>query len=118
MCSSDLLVIRLLVTAHSPLLELADIKAAVADYDPDSLTWPWRHRDPRVDALQDAAMRVVGTARGASRRETFAALMELARGAAGLPPEHPAIAEGPRAAYMDEPWYCCAEPAADDLKFI
>ena len=112
------LVIRLLVTAHSPLLELPDVRTAIGVYDAASLTWPWRHADPRVDALQDAAMRVVGTARGNSRRETFGALMALARKAAGLGPEAMDVAAGVPVPYLDEPWYCCAEPAADDLKFI
>ena len=40
------LAIRLLVTAESRLLELPDIRELVAPFDPQSLTWPWRHADP------------------------------------------------------------------------
>ncbi len=53
--------IRLLVTAESRLLELPDIRDVVAPFDAASLTWPWRHADPRVDALQSAVMRTAGS---------------------------------------------------------
>lgn len=112
------LVIRLLVTSGSPLLELPDIAASVSAFDPASLTWPWRHTDARVDALQDAAMRLVGAGVGSSRAETFHALAALARQHAGVPPMKVARRASRSVAYLDEPWYCCAEPAADDLKFI
>ena len=77
------LAIRLLVTTGSPLLELADIRAATTPFDPASLTWPWRHADPRVDALQEAVMRLVGTNVGASRSETFAAICAVAGSESG-----------------------------------
>ena len=60
--------IRLLVTAESALLELAEIREGVEPFDPASLTWPWRHREPRVDQLQAAVMRVVASMNGATRR--------------------------------------------------
>ncbi len=112
------LVIRLLVTSGSPLLELSDVQSAVGEFDAGSLTWPWRHRDPRVDALQDAAMRLVGSRAGGARAEMFHAIASLAREAAGVPPR--ALRPRPAAGVpcLDEPWYCCAEPAADDLRFI
>ena len=67
------LAIRLLVTSGSPLLDLPDIREVVAPFDPASLTWPWRHRDPRVDALQADVMQTghgvhgVGSNRGVRR---------------------------------------------------
>ena len=48
--------IRLLVTWASRLLELDDIKASVGPFDAKTLTYPWKHRDPRVDALQQQVM--------------------------------------------------------------
>ena len=45
---------------------------------PQSLTWPWRHADPRVDALQSAVMRIAGSR--ISRTEAFAAIAETAYG--------------------------------------
>jgi radical SAM superfamily enzyme YgiQ (UPF0313 family) len=104
------LAIRLLVTAGSPLLELDDIRSIVSPFDGASLTWPWRHQDPRVDILQSAVMRVAGTASSMPRSDAFAAIAALAREHAGLPGaplRAPARAPVP---YVSEPWYCCAEP--------
>ena len=115
------LAIRLLVTTGSPLLELADIRAVTAAFDPASLTWPWRHADPRVDALQEAVMRLVGTNVHASRSDTFAAIGDLAGGSdsreggrASLTPR-PSLT--PRTVpHLTEAWYCCAEPSLEDLR--
>ena len=84
------LAIRLLITNGSPLLELADIQAVTTEFDPASLTWPWRHTDPRVDALQQSVMRDV---------------MEKSNAARAVP-------------HMTEAWYCCAEPSAEDMRLI
>jgi hypothetical protein len=112
------LVIRLLITSGSPLLELPDIQSAIGRFDAGSLTWPWQHPDPRVDALQDAAMRLVGSRAGAPRGELFDAITALARDAAGYPPAASRERTPVPVPYMDEPWYCCAEPAADDIRFV
>ncbi len=69
--------IRLLVTWQSRLLELEDIKKVIGPFDQKTLTFPWRHPDPRVDELQQH-------------------MMELAS-APRLRTEVP---------YLDEPWYC------------
>ena len=108
------LAIRLLVTSGSPLLDLPDVRAVVAPFDPASLTWPWRHHDGRVDALQTAVMQLVGGASGSPRSEVFAAISALAREHAGLPPERgrttcPTTRHAP-VPCVSEPWYCCAEP--------
>jgi len=84
------LAIRLLITNGSPLLELPDIQAVVTGFDPASLMWLWRHRDPRVDALQQSAMRSVG---------------EKAKRRRAVP-------------HMTEAWYCCAEPSAEDMQLV
>jgi len=84
------LAIRLLITNGSPLLELPDIQAVITGFDPSSLTWPWRHPDARVDALQQSVMRSVM-----------------------------AKSEVPRAVpHMNEAWYCCAEPSPEDMRLI
>ena len=70
--------IRLLVTFNSRLLELPDIQRLVGPFDPKTLTYPWVHPDPRVDALQRTMMEWAGQPRPASSR---------------VP-------------YLDEPWYC------------
>jgi radical SAM superfamily enzyme YgiQ (UPF0313 family) len=84
------LAIRLLITNGSPLLELPDIQAVITGFDPASLTWPWRHPDARVDALQQSVMRSV-TAKSK------------------LPRSVP---------HLNEAWYCCAEPSSEDLRLI
>ena len=102
--------IRLLVTSGSPLLELSDIRDVVSAFDPASLTWPWRHADPRVDLLQAEVMKLVMTASGAPRGALFDAISSLARGAAGLPTRSSRPPSTMPVPYVSEPWYCCAEP--------
>ena len=123
------LAIRLLVTTGSPLLELADIQAVTGDYDPASLTWPWRHADPRVDALQTAVMRLVGANVGASRSETFGAICAVAGSDSGADSthipnhvrestRHPNLTPRRAVPYMTEAWYCCAEPSLEDMRVV
>jgi len=104
------LAIRLLITAGSPLLELDDIRRVVSPFDAASLTWPWRHEDPRVDALQAAVMQLVGAASEAPRSEVFDAIARLARAHAGLATRSPRTTTAAPVPYVSEPWYCCAEP--------
>ena len=104
------LAIRLLITSESLLLELPDIRQAVARFDPASLTYPWQHPDERVDALQASVVRAVGASSGQRRAEVFAAISSIAREQAGLPPKRRAAPNRAPAPHMSEPWYCCAEP--------
>ncbi|MEW6323270.1 MAG: CUAEP/CCAEP-tail radical SAM (seleno)protein [Acidobacteriota bacterium] len=92
--------IRLLVTEGSRLLELPDVRARIGAFDPVSLTYPWAHDDPRVDALQQQVMRLVGVSTGQSRRETFALVRARVGG------EAPVLAARATVPYLDEPWYC------------
>jgi hypothetical protein len=103
------LVIRLLVTQGSRLLELPDVRSLVGEYSPASLTYPWRHRDERVDSLQRRLEALVGTRLVADRRATFDQVWEIAF--AGAQTDPPARREPPlpsRATipYLNEPWYC------------
>jgi radical SAM superfamily enzyme YgiQ (UPF0313 family) len=103
--------IRLLVTWQSRLLELPEIGALVGGFDARSLTYPWRHPDPAVDALQAEVMAIVNNRVARQREETFAAVCAAADRALGndetpLPgPDDlaPARATIP---YLNEPWYC------------
>lgn len=97
--------IRLLVTWESRLLELPDIQRVIGAFDSRTLTYPWRHADPRVDLLQQQVMALAGTGRR-SREDIFQKVCELAqinqlalRSFSG---------GGARAAipYLNEPWYC------------
>jgi radical SAM family protein len=108
------LAIRLLITNNSPLLDLPDIQAVIADFDPASLTWPWKHRDSRVDALQQQIMQRVGINPHAPRAETFAAIRDLFEGS------RPHLTPSPQPAIpiLSENWYCCAEPSAEDMRLV
>ena len=102
------LAIRLLVTEGSRLLELPEIRELAPAFDPITMTYPWRHPDPRVDRLQESLAALVGVRAGAGRSETFAQVWEAAHAAAGAaaPPRQTGLL--PRAAipYLNEPWYC------------
>ncbi len=104
------LAIRLLVTADSPLRELADVLDRVSAYDAASLTWPWTHEDPRVDALQRTVMAVVRDGAARSRADVFADVVARARAASGAPPRVATASRTRAVPYVSEPWYCCAEP--------
>jgi radical SAM superfamily enzyme YgiQ (UPF0313 family) len=109
------LAIRLLVTAESKLLDLADLKDLVDPFDPHSLSWPWRHRDPRVDRLQVDVMRIVGRGAGRPRREVFAHIAA----AAGLnDPRGQTPSWDQTPPYMTEAWYCCAEPGPEQVDLV
>ena len=57
-------------------------RSSSSAFDPASLTWPWRHRDPRVDALQRQVMRARRRQRRAARA-VFDAIAALATERAG-----------------------------------
>jgi len=103
--------IRLLIPAGSRLLDLQEVLDVVGPFDPQALTYPWRHRDPRVDAFQQTVSALA--AHSVTRNETFDAIRAAAADAAGvpLPLAVPRLnRERPRVPFLTEPWYCCAEP--------
>ena len=95
--------LRLLVTQGSRLLELEDVRERVQRFDERTLTHPWRHDDPHVDALQAVIMREVGVQLTRSRSEVFAAICELAGVGELTACALPSRATVP---YLNEPWYC------------
>jgi radical SAM superfamily enzyme YgiQ (UPF0313 family) len=90
------LAIRLLVPEGSRLLQLPELR-------------PHLQRD---------VMALVGARSTTDRRTAFDATAALAFGRAGLPPPRPAGRAAVAAPYLNEPWYCCAEPNPDDLRII
>jgi hypothetical protein len=115
------LAIRLLVVEGSRLLELDDIRRTVGAYSPSSLTYPWRHADPAVDALQGRIEGLVGTQMAADRATLFEQIWEDAHRTAGIPaPPRRDFGTQPRAPipHSSEPWYCCAEPTAEQGALI
>lgn len=100
--------IRLLIPQGSRMLELDDVRSVTAAFDPRSLTFPWTHPDPAVDALQSELTQLVGVKLSMPRREVFAKVWDLAHdraNARAMRRDAPLIS---RAAipYLNEPWYC------------
>lgn len=100
------LVIRLLVTERSRLLELDDIRAVVRPFDSVSLTYPWGHTDQRVDSLHDEVSRIVGVRLNAPRAEVFGRVWEAAHRAAGRWRSLPVLTARAAIPFLTEPWYC------------
>ena len=112
------LAIRLLVPDGSRLLELPELRAHLGAFDPATLSYPWLHADPRVDALHRAVTALVGTRLTSDRRAVFDEIQALACARAGLVPPEPVARESSAVPYLNEPWYCCAEPNPDDVRLI
>jgi hypothetical protein len=119
------LAIRLLIPAGSKMLDLAEIRNGIDEFDPTALAYPWRHRDPRVDALAREVGEIVEGEEKLrrSRAEIFVSIWEVAARATGHSTEPPASLRGMQSSrratpHMNEPWYCCAEPTRDQLVSI
>ncbi len=110
--------IRLLVPQGSRLLSLPGFRQRLGEFDRTALGYPWEHADARVDALQQAVQALAAGADVARRSqgETFREIWALAFAALGrhppAPPTGPADTPVPG---LSEPWYCCAEPTAQQL---
>jgi radical SAM superfamily enzyme YgiQ (UPF0313 family) len=102
------LAIRLLIPQGSRMLELDRIRRTTAAFDPHSLTYPWTHPDPAVDALQAELTRLVGVAASSPRREVFARVWDVAHDRAGrrAPRRQPTLVSRATIPYLNEPWYC------------
>jgi hypothetical protein len=117
------LAIRLLIPAGSRLLELKEVRDLVGPFDPAALAYPWRHADPRVDALCEEVQAIVAgseklkrpraktferiweaAARVAEQRE--AATAGLASGTQARLAGMPVLAARAAIPYLNEPWYC------------
>ena len=121
------LAIRLLIPAGSRLLELEDIRALVQPFDEAALFYPWRNPDQRVENLSEAVQEIVSAGEKVGRARTwiFERIEDAAFAAAGSgKPDRPAknplaiVAAAATVPYMDEPWYCCAEPTSDQFLAI
>ena len=100
--------IRLLVPQGSRMLELEEMRRIAGPFDPVTLTHPWRHPDPSVDALQDRLARLVGVQLNSPRAELFDRVWTEAHAAAGLVAPERTTPVIPRSTvpYLNEPWYC------------
>lgn len=117
--------IRLLIPAGSRLLELDEVRSLVGEFDPAGLLYPWKHSDPRVDALAVRVQELAGDGdkRKQSRAEIFARIWQAVAAAAGAGDADPAwrlpaLATSAAIPRLSEPWYCCAEPTQDQFVAI
>ena len=106
------LTLRLLIQQGSRLLDLGSgrLGAEIAPFDHDRLLHPWRHRDPRVDRLQEAVSSLVGRRTVAPRTVLFDEILLVAATEAGLPAPARLTPRKPRpratVPFLNEPWYC------------
>src|SRR5258708_991737 len=112
--------IRLLIPAGSRLLELEDVRSGVGTFDAESLVYPWRNEDGRVDLLSETVQAIAaeGDRKKESRGVAFARIWEAAHLAAGVSVPELRLREGRGVPFLSEPWYCCAEPTRDQLVAI
>jgi radical SAM superfamily enzyme YgiQ (UPF0313 family) len=99
------LALRLLIPPHSLLLGLSSVAACIERFDAPALLYRWKHPDPAIDWLAAQAIETVQQAQrqGASRREIFERLWNLAHGGVLAQPPRPSRSTTP---YLEEPWYC------------
>ena len=92
--------LRLLVPSDSPLVEPMREMDALVSYDTDGLTWNWRHRDPRMDALQTELAAL------AERQATFAQIKHAACRVLDTEPWPDVPAPHVHQPGLTEDWFC------------
>jgi radical SAM superfamily enzyme YgiQ (UPF0313 family) len=114
--------IRLLIPEGSRMLELDEVRRNVGPYDPESLFYPWKHDDSRVDALSETVQAIAaeGDRRKESRSVVFERIWKAAHSVAGLEAPILKSTDAPATAipFLSEPWYCCAEPTREQFVSI
>ncbi len=111
--------IRLLIPEGSRLLELQEVRSHVGSFDAQSLFYPWRHADPRMDALSETVQAIAaeGDRKKESRSMVFERIWQAAHAAAGLvaPAIQASQSQAAAIPFLSEPWYCCAEPTREQF---
>ncbi len=112
--------IRLLIPEGSRMLELHDIRETVGAFDAESLVYPWKNSDERLDRLSETVQEIAAAAdrQKLSRFAAFQQIWRAAHQAAGLQPAPLAAPTASNVPFLSEPWYCCAEPTKDQLVSI
>ncbi len=114
--------IRLLIPEGSRLLELDEVRSNIGPFDAESLFYPWKHADPRVDKLSETVQAIAaeGDRRKESRSVVFGRIWRAAHAAAGVEAPILDVSQLPAAAvpFLSEPWYCCAEPTREQFVSI
>jgi hypothetical protein len=112
--------IRLLIPEGSRLLELSETRELVGAFDAESLVYPWRNVDGRVDRLSETVQAIAADAdaKKLSRSEAFGRIWAAAHLAAGVEAPSVELGAGRAVPFLSEPWYCCAEPTKAQLVSI
>src|SRR5437879_10627191 len=113
--------IRLLIPEGSRMLELEEVHRLVGSFNPQSLAYPWKNADPRLDTLSETIQEIAAAAERQKecRPATVAGIWTAAHRAARRPaPESNISQSQARVPFLSEPWYCCAEPTRDQLVAI
>jgi hypothetical protein len=114
--------IRLLIPEGSRFLELEEVRGLVGGFDAQSLVYPWKNADARLDELSEVVQAIAADAdrRKETRSAAFARIWQAAHAAAGLDAPRIDVTEGAArpVPFLSEPWYCCAEPTRDQLVSI
>ena len=112
------LAIRLLVPEGSRLLEVPHVRQGLEGFDPATLAYRWSHPDPRVDRLHAEVSAIVGNRLVDERRAVFAEVSAVAHQRAGVPEPPRLKTPATSVPFLSEPWYCCAEPAPDQVRVV
>ncbi|MBS1839563.1 MAG: radical SAM protein [Acidobacteria bacterium] len=109
--------IRLLIPEGSRMLELEDVRKNVGPFDAESLVYPWKNADPRLDTLSERIQSIAAAADSSKwpRAKTFEAIWKTAHAAAGFAAPELKHSSAKAVPFLSEPWYCCAEPTKDQL---
>jgi hypothetical protein len=113
--------IRLLIPEGSRLLELEEVRRMVGPFDAKSLVYPWKNADARLDALSETVQAIAAEAdrKKETRAAAFGRIWRAAHQAAGMSaPDLQGTRSAVAVPFLSEPWYCCAEPTADQLVSI
>jgi radical SAM superfamily enzyme YgiQ (UPF0313 family) len=99
--------VRLLIPAGSQLLDRAEVRSVVGEFDEAALAYRWAHPDPRVDQLCEAILAIVkdGQDKEQSRSEIFDRVWRAACEATGEPRELPNYSRQP-VPRLSENWFC------------
>jgi radical SAM superfamily enzyme YgiQ (UPF0313 family) len=114
------LAIRLLIPAGSRLLELEEVQNLTGPFDAKGLVYTWENPNPAIDKLSEQLQDIAASneKRMLSRSATFEQMWKAVSKAADRVLEQhkqPLAASRVAVPYLNEPWYCCAEPTRDQL---
>ena len=114
--------VRLLIPPGSALLDHSDVRNFIVSLDQAEFQYRWAHPDERMDRLHgmvSAAVEEAATS-GEDPGATFQRVRALASGMAGRPAPAVRAVSHPhhRPPRLTEPWFCCAEPTARQVRSL